>query len=184
MDCSGNRLLLFFCLFSRLASCRFSYLLGLATRRIFRLYGESFSYHRLNQLNDNRAKSYHYQIQSPLIECLDLISNWITIRSLQPMQESPGEPTTARTNVYICLFIQKTSWSTSNVFLTRYRSGGTANKSQPQDACELQGRQIEALDVPALVLSVNTHRWVLADNSYQLVIVKILLHVISLILDV
>jgi hypothetical protein len=30
-------------------------LLGLATRMMFRFYGESFHYHRLNQLNDNRV---------------------------------------------------------------------------------------------------------------------------------
>jgi hypothetical protein len=36
---------------------------------------------------------------------LDPILSWVAIDSLQPMQESPGEPTTARTNVYMCLFI-------------------------------------------------------------------------------
>jgi hypothetical protein len=88
-----------------LASRHFSYLLGLATRRMFWLYGEGFHYHRLNQLNDNRARSFHYQIQAHLIGCLDLISNWVAIGSLQPMQESPEEPTMAQTNVYMCLFI-------------------------------------------------------------------------------
>jgi hypothetical protein len=81
------------------------------------------------------------------------------------MQESPGELTTARTNVYMCLFIQKTSWSTSNTFLTRYRSGGTPNEPQPQGACELQGWRIEAPGLPALMLPVNARRWVLANNS-------------------
>jgi hypothetical protein len=84
-------------------------LLGLATRRMFQLYGEGFHYHRLNQLNDNGARSYHYQIYAPQIECLDLISNWVAITSLQLMQESLGEPSTAWTNVYMCLFIQETS---------------------------------------------------------------------------
>jgi hypothetical protein len=56
---------------------------------------------------------------------LNLISNWVAIGSLQLMQESPREPTTAQTNVSMCLFIQETSRSTSNTFLTRYRSGGT-----------------------------------------------------------
>jgi hypothetical protein len=81
------------------------------------------------------------------------------------MQESPWELTTARTNVYMCLFIQETSWSRSNTFLTRYRSGGMPNELQPQGACELQGRWIEALGLPTLVLPVNARRWVLADNS-------------------
>jgi hypothetical protein len=39
------------------------------------------------------------------------------------------------------------------------------NEPQPQGACELQGRQIEAPSLPALVLPVDTHRWVLADNN-------------------
>jgi hypothetical protein len=81
------------------------------------------------------------------------------------MQESPGEPTTAQTNVYMSLFIQKTSWSTSNTFLTRYSSGGTPNEPQPQGACGLQGRRIEALVLLALVLPVNARQWVLADNK-------------------
>jgi hypothetical protein len=46
-----------------------------------------------------------------------------------------------------------------------YRSGGTPNEPQPQVACELQGRRIEALDLLALVLPVNARRWVLADNT-------------------
>jgi hypothetical protein len=83
------------------------------------------------------------------------------------MQESPAESTMAQTNVYMRLFIQETSWSTSNTFLTRYRSSGTPNESQPQGACELQGRRIEAPSPPALVLHVNARRWVLADNSMQ-----------------
>jgi hypothetical protein len=81
------------------------------------------------------------------------------------MQESPGEPITARTNVYTCLFIQETSWSTSNTFLTRYRLGGIPNESQHQVMCELQGRRIEVPVLPALVLPVNARRWVLANNS-------------------
>jgi hypothetical protein len=92
-----------------LASCCFSYLLGLATRRMFQLYGESFHHRRLNQLDDNRARPYHYQIYAPPLGCLDPILSWVAIGSLQPMQESPGEPTTAWTNVYMCLFIQETS---------------------------------------------------------------------------
>jgi hypothetical protein len=63
-----------------LASCCLSYLLGLATRRTFRVYGESFHHRRLYQLADNRARSYHYQIYAPLLGCLDLISNWVAIR--------------------------------------------------------------------------------------------------------
>jgi hypothetical protein len=39
------------------------------------------------------------------------------------------------------------------------------NEPQPQGACELQGRQIEAPGLLALVLPVDTHQWVLADNS-------------------
>jgi hypothetical protein len=31
--------------------------------------------------------------------------------------------------------------------------------------CELQSRRIETLGLPALVLPVNTRRWVLADNT-------------------
>jgi hypothetical protein len=54
-------LLVFRPLFCLPSSC-FSYSLGLATHRTFRLYGESFHHHRLNQLDDNRARSYHYQI--------------------------------------------------------------------------------------------------------------------------
>jgi hypothetical protein len=38
------------------------------------------------------------------------------------------------------------------------------NEPQPQGACELQSRWIEALGLPALVLPVDAHRWVLADN--------------------
>jgi hypothetical protein len=45
-----------------LASCHFSCLLGLVTRGLFRLHGESFHYHRIDQLNDNGERSYHYQI--------------------------------------------------------------------------------------------------------------------------
>jgi hypothetical protein len=40
------------------------------------------------------------------------------------------------------------------------------NKPQPQDACELQGRRIEAPGLLALVLPVNAHRWVLANNTF------------------
>jgi hypothetical protein len=40
------------------------------------------------------------------------------------------------------------------------------NEPQPQGACELQGRRIEAPGLPALVLPVNTRRWVLADNTF------------------
>jgi predicted transcriptional regulator of viral defense system len=39
------------------------------------------------------------------------------------------------------------------------------NKCQHQVACELQGRRIEAPGLPALVLPVNTRRWVLVDNT-------------------
>jgi hypothetical protein len=35
-------------------------LLGLVMRGMFQLHGEGFHYHRLDQLNDNGAKSYHY----------------------------------------------------------------------------------------------------------------------------
>jgi hypothetical protein len=76
---------------------------------MFRLHGEGFHYCRLDQLNDNGARSYHYQIQASLIGCLDPISNWVAIGSVQAMQESPGEPTMAQTNIYMCLFIQETS---------------------------------------------------------------------------
>jgi hypothetical protein len=31
-------------------------------REMFRLYGEGFHYRRLDQLNDNGVRSYHYQI--------------------------------------------------------------------------------------------------------------------------
>jgi hypothetical protein len=78
-------------------------------RRMFRLYGESFHHCRLNQLDDNRARSYNYQIYAPPLGCSDPILSWVAIGSSQAMQESPGEPTTARTNVYMCLFIQVTS---------------------------------------------------------------------------
>jgi hypothetical protein len=44
--------------------------------------------------------------------------------------------------------------------LIRYRSGGTPNEVQPQGACELQGRRIEAPGLPALVLPVDAHRGV------------------------
>jgi hypothetical protein len=152
----------------RLASRCFSYLLGLPTRRTFQLYGESFHHRRLNQLDDNRARSYHYQIYATPLGCLDPILSWIAISSSQSMQESPGEPTTARTNVYMCLFIQETSWSTSSTLLTRYRSGGTPNEPQPQSACELQGRRIEAPSLLTLVLPVKARRWVLTDNKYHL----------------
>jgi hypothetical protein len=135
-------------------------LLGLATRRMFWLYGESFHHHRLNHLDDNRARSYHYQIYAPPLGCLDLILSWVAIGSSQSMQE----PTTAQTNVCMCLFIQETSWNTSNTFLARYRSGGTPNEPWPQDVCELQGQRIEASSLPALVLPVNACQWVLADN--------------------
>jgi hypothetical protein len=84
----------------------------------------------------------------------------------------------AQTNVYMCMFIQKTSSSTSNNFLIRYRSGGTSNKPEPQGVCELQGRQIEAPGLPALMLSVDTRRWVLADNKtpFLHIIFQIILH--------
>jgi hypothetical protein len=38
------------------------------------------------------------------------------------------------------------------------------NEPQPQGVCELQGRQIEAQGLSALVLPVDARRWVLADN--------------------
>jgi hypothetical protein len=41
------------------------------------------------------------------------------------------------------------------------------NELQPQDACELQGRRIEAPGFPALVFPVDACRWVLADNMSQ-----------------
>jgi hypothetical protein len=41
------------------------------------------------------------------------------------------------------------------------------NEIQPQGTCKLQGRQIEALGLPALVLPVDARRWVLADNRYS-----------------
>jgi hypothetical protein len=31
-------------------------------RGMFQLHSEGFHYHRLDQLNDNGARSYHYQI--------------------------------------------------------------------------------------------------------------------------
>jgi hypothetical protein len=68
-------------------------------RRTFWLYGESFHHRRLDQLNDNRARSYHYQIYAPPLGCLDPILSWVAIGSSQPMQESLREPTMARTNV-------------------------------------------------------------------------------------
>jgi hypothetical protein len=37
---------------------------------------------------------------------LDPISNWVAINSLRPMQESPGEPTTAWANVYVSVYIE------------------------------------------------------------------------------
>jgi hypothetical protein len=37
-------------------------LLGLVTRGMFRLHDEGFHYRRLDQPNDNGARSYHYQI--------------------------------------------------------------------------------------------------------------------------
>jgi hypothetical protein len=39
------------------------------------------------------------------------------------------------------------------------------NEPQPQGACELQGQQIEAPGLSALVLPVDTRQWVLADNT-------------------
>jgi hypothetical protein len=150
-----------------LESCCFSYLLGLATRRTFRLYGESFHHRRLNQLDDNRSRSYHYQIYAPPLRCLDPILCWVAIGSSQSMQDSPREPITARTNVYMCLFIQETSFSTSNTFLTRYRSGGMPNEPQRQGACEQQGRQIEAPILPALVLPVNARRLVMRKMKHH-----------------
>jgi hypothetical protein len=42
-------------------------------------------------------------------KCLHPILSWVAISSSQLMQESPGEPTMAQTNVYMCLFIQETS---------------------------------------------------------------------------
>jgi hypothetical protein len=41
-----------------------------------------------------------------------------------------------------------------------------ANEPQPQGVCELQGRRIKAPGLPALVLTVNARRWVLADNTF------------------
>jgi hypothetical protein len=73
--------------------------------RTFWLYGESFHHRRLNQLDDNRAGSYHYQIYAPPLGCLDPILSRVAIGSSQPMQESPGEPTMAWTKVDMCLFI-------------------------------------------------------------------------------
>jgi hypothetical protein len=73
--------------------------------RTFRLYGESFHHRRLNQLDDNRARSYHYHIYAPPLGCLDAILSRVDIGSSQPMQESPGEPTTDWTKVDMCLFI-------------------------------------------------------------------------------
>jgi hypothetical protein len=46
---------------------------SLVTRRTFQLYGESFHHLRLNQLDDNRTRSYHYQIYAPPLGCLDPI---------------------------------------------------------------------------------------------------------------
>jgi hypothetical protein len=43
------------------------------------------------------------------------------------------------------------------------------NEPQPQGACELQGRQIEALGLPALMLPIDTRRWVLVNNTFLLV---------------
>jgi hypothetical protein len=48
----------------------------------------------------------------------------------------------------------------------QYTSGGTPNELQPQGAYKLQGRRIEAPGLPALVLPVDAHRWVLADNNF------------------
>jgi glycosyltransferase involved in cell wall biosynthesis len=45
------------------------------------------------------------------------------------------------------------------------------NEPQPQGACELQGRWIDASGLPALVLPVNARRCVLADNSTGIVVV-------------
>jgi hypothetical protein len=108
----------------------FSYLLGLATRRTFRLYGESFHHHRLNQLDDNRARSYHYQIYAPPLGCLDPILSWVAIDSSQSMQESPGESTTTQTKhikhvpdqVYVRWHAKRTST------LGRVRAIGTTNR--------------------------------------------------------
>jgi hypothetical protein len=43
------------------------------------------------------------------------------------------------------------------------------NEPQPQGVCEMQGRQIEAPGLPALVLPVDIRRWVLADNTCLLI---------------
>jgi hypothetical protein len=78
-------------------------------RRTFWLYGERFHHRSSNQLNDIRARSYHYQIYAPPLGCLDPILSWAAIGSSQPMQESPRESTTTQINVYMCLFIQETN---------------------------------------------------------------------------
>jgi hypothetical protein len=86
----------------RLAFCRLSYLLDLATRRMFRSYGENFSYRGWNQLVVNRAGS---TCNRPLFKRTDPIHYRDAIGSLQPMQGPPDELTTARTNVsrvYLC----------------------------------------------------------------------------------
>jgi hypothetical protein len=41
------------------------------------------------------------------------------------------------------------------------------NELQPQGTCELQGWWIEAPGLLALMLPVDAHRWVLADNGLQ-----------------
>ena len=87
----------------------------------------------------------------------------------------PGESTTARTNIYTCLYMQANRLKHVRTFLIRYRSGGTPyilwNLRRVPDCGPLSEEAVPA-SAPAtsrfFVLPVATRWWVLTDNSCML----------------
>src|SRR6185437_4478625 len=85
----------------------------------------------------------------------------------------PGEPTTARTNVYTCLCMQANRLKHVCTFLIRYRSGGTPyilRNLRRVPNCGLLSEEAVPASAPLtsrlFVLPVATRRWVLTQSTF------------------
>ena len=139
--CSGNRLLLvlrppFWLGFSHL-SCS----LGPITCRTIRSSSESFNRRRLDQLDLIKASFtvICFNCQYPDIYRSDLTPGLDRLFKSR-FKSRPGEPTTARTNIYTCLCMQANRRKHVRTFLIGYRSCGTPCISGSVGVCQDLGR--------------------------------------------
>ena len=140
-DCSRNRLLLVLRLPFWLGFSHLSCSLGLITCRMIRSSSESFNHRGLDQLDLIKASftiicfncQYPDIYRSVLTPGLDWLFK-------SRCKSRPGEPTTARTNIYTCLCMQANCRKHVRSFLIRYRSGGTPCISGSIGVCQDLGR--------------------------------------------